>query len=581
MNKYLIPSGHTLNNRYQIIRAIGQGGFGIVYAAFDTETEMNVCIKELFISGFNTRGANKEVISQGSSSISFVEHLKKFLEEASSLARFNHPNIVDVLDFFRENDTAYMVMEYVNGISLYDIVQKDGPLDLNKHRDIFDQIFLAVSTVHSKNILHRDLKPHNLLYELETGRIVLIDFGASRQYIEGVTMVQTTILTPGFAPPEQYNEKNKRGSFTDIYALGATFYYLLTAVKPMLATDRLANKMPTPFELSPKISLSASNAIVKAMNLRVENRFNSIIDFQNELHKNEKNIIAKPNQPNPVKRANDSKGSSKSLKFSPAIISLFAVIVILAFGFSIIGFPLSRTTSEKVEAKKDAPDTTVKASNYEQYYNFIVGKRLYYRIVPKASDVYSQYKNYCFLENGRLLGSALEEDAQFCGTNTLYQGKWSIKGELLFVNEDTVVEIKKLYDLPSYKKELENKIRPDFSSEELNSELKFYELEKDEWFTDSIFINRMLRKYEWVSEREITTAELKQYNKSELRIMRNEIFAQYGFEFKDPYLIKYFEESRNCFSYDNVNPFLSPIEIKNISKINQAEIDLENKKPKK
>ncbi len=232
-----LPSSYLLQNRYLIIRKIGQGGFGITYEAIDQTLDTKVCIKELFVSGQNTRGANYTVLTQNVGDFSFDDFVKRFLDEARQLARFEHPNIVRVRDVFKANETAYMVMSFVEGQTLKQRIGGSGAMSDETAMPIFYQLLDALETVHKAGILHRDIKPDNIL--LTTGNfVVLIDFGSARDFVEGKTITQTTMLTPGYAPIEQYSSKKQRGAYTDIYALGATLYFMLTGKKPFEATDR-------------------------------------------------------------------------------------------------------------------------------------------------------------------------------------------------------------------------------------------------------------------------------------------------------------------------------------------------------
>ncbi len=282
MSPHQLAPGHQLYNRYSIQKVLGQGGFGITYLAYDQKLEQEVCIKELFVSGNSTRGANMTVQSQGNSDFSFSDFVDRFLQEARQLARFQHPNIVRVIDIFQDNNTAYTVMEFVNGETLKERVQRTGALEEKEAMLLINQLLDAVEVIHSKGMLHRDIKPENILISPE-GRIVLIDFGSAREFAEGKTSHQTAMITPGYAPPEQYSERAKRGPFTDIYALGATMYYLLTGEKPIASTDRSFEELPAPHQLNSKVSSQVSSAVLLAMEMKPENRFQSIAEMKGAL----------------------------------------------------------------------------------------------------------------------------------------------------------------------------------------------------------------------------------------------------------------------------------------------------------
>jgi len=208
MNPYLLSPGFLLYQRYSIQKTLGQGGFGITYLAYDQKLEQEVCIKELFISGNSTRGSNMTVQSQGTAEFSFADFVQRFIKEARQLAKFKHPNIVRVIDIFQENNTAYTVMEYVNGGTLKEKIQREGVLEEKTAMGLINQLLDAVEAVHAEGMLHRDIKPDNILVTPE-GRVVLIDFGSAREFAEGKTTSQTAMITPGYAPPEQYSERAK------------------------------------------------------------------------------------------------------------------------------------------------------------------------------------------------------------------------------------------------------------------------------------------------------------------------------------------------------------------------------------
>jgi serine/threonine protein kinase len=310
--------------------------------------EQEVCIKELFISGNSTRGANMTVQSQGNSSFSFQEFVDRFLQEARQLARFQHPNIVRVIDIFQENNTAYTVMEFVNGETLKQRVQRTGALEEKEAMQLINQLLDAVEAVHAKGMLHRDIKPENILISPE-GRVVLIDFGSAREFAEGKTTHQTAMITPGYAPPEQYSERAKRGPFTDIYALGATLYFLLTGEKPIASTDRSFEELPAPHQLNPKVSSQVSSAVLLAMEMKPENRFQDIAEMKGAINSlinaSPKKSVSPKKQPN-LSKIEDRPAASpspqpapkapSSTKSNSGLIVLIALFAFMIFGGGII-----------------------------------------------------------------------------------------------------------------------------------------------------------------------------------------------------------------------------------------------------
>jgi formylglycine-generating enzyme required for sulfatase activity/predicted Ser/Thr protein kinase len=301
MDNHTLPFNFPLNNKYRIKKVLGQGGFGITYLAADTQLDIDVCIKELFISGNSTRGQNMTVLTQNLKEFSFNDFKERFIQEAKQLARFSNPGIVRVIEFFEANNTAYLVMEYVPGKNLKDYIAENGPMKETEALPLIHQLFDAVEEVHNVGMLHRDLKPDNILLTAKN-RVVLIDFGAAREFTEGKTITQTAMLTPGFAPIEQYSNRAKRGTFTDIYALGATLYFLLTGHKPIAATDRYREQLAAPHQINPAVSEQLSSAVMMAMEMKEEDRFQHIGDFRAAM-----TMLAKGKQENPVKEEKEQK----------------------------------------------------------------------------------------------------------------------------------------------------------------------------------------------------------------------------------------------------------------------------------
>ncbi len=282
-----------LQGKYKITERLGQGGFGITYKAENTILGTIVCIKELFIGGICSRGSNNTVQSQTIKDVSFDYFKKRFMEEARGLAKFNHPGIVRVTDVFEENNTAYFVMDFAEGQTLKQMVNEGGALATEKSISLILNLLDAVEEVHSKHMLHRDIKPDNIIITAD-GKAILIDFGSARDFADDYTITQTAILTPGYAPVEQYSDKTKRGPYTDIYALGATFYFILTGVKPIAATDRFLETLKSPELLNPLVSKTLASVVMLAMNLNPQDRFQTIAEMRKALQSQKKEIKPKP-----------------------------------------------------------------------------------------------------------------------------------------------------------------------------------------------------------------------------------------------------------------------------------------------
>lgn len=232
---------------YRIIRLLGKGGFGLTYLAFDENLHKYVAIKEYLPAEYAIRVDGITVVPRTQASVDdFTWGLSSFINEARTLARFQHPNIVQVYRYFEVNGTAYIVMEYVEGRELREVVADIGQLDQSEVLGVILPIMDGLAEVHRARILHRDIAPDNIRIR-DNGRPVLIDFGAARQAIGTRTRSITTIVKPGYAPVEQYNsaESDELGPWTDIYALAATAYYCLTLQRPLESTSRvLTDRLP-------------------------------------------------------------------------------------------------------------------------------------------------------------------------------------------------------------------------------------------------------------------------------------------------------------------------------------------------
>lgn len=256
------------NGQYIITGLLGQGGFGITYDAEDTHLNLRVAIKELFLHESSRRG-NIVISPRRLHPFEYHETKKSFLEEAQMLARFSHPGIVRVLNYFEENATAYLVMEYLEGQTMGQLIEKEDVLPLDQVQNIAESVAKTLEVVHEAGLLHRDIKPDNIFLE-QSGRVVLIDFGSVRSFVQGQTMSHTRLLTPGYAPLEQYSSSAQYGPYTDLYAVGATLFHALTGEIPPDSTDLMSGTaLP---DLPDKTPEPLKQAITQAMSLQVEKR---------------------------------------------------------------------------------------------------------------------------------------------------------------------------------------------------------------------------------------------------------------------------------------------------------------------
>ncbi|HET9651074.1 MAG TPA: serine/threonine-protein kinase, partial [Usitatibacter sp.] len=241
----VLPPGFRLHE-YRIDAVLGQGGFGIAYAATDVNLDARVVIKEYLPEGFAYRADDYTVCARTDEDQDFYQGgLDSFLVEARTLATFRHPNIVRVARFFEANKTAYMVLEYERGQSLKSWRKKRDNIPEATIVSLLAPLLDGLAVVHRTGYLHRDIKPDNIYVRDEDGSLVLLDFGAARQTATEKSEIGM-VVTPGYGPIEQYAGGGRQGPWTDIYSLGATLFWLVTGKKPVDAPSRLADPDPQP-----------------------------------------------------------------------------------------------------------------------------------------------------------------------------------------------------------------------------------------------------------------------------------------------------------------------------------------------
>ena len=224
--------GTVLSERYVVGRVLGYGGFGVTYIGWDERLQQRVAIKEYLPNEFSTRvpGHSQVTVFDGDRQEQFLDGLKKFVEEARHLAQFqNEPGIVRVFDSFTENDTAYIIMEYLEGQTLSAYLEEAGTIPEDQAVAMLTPLMESLQVVHEKGILHRDIAPDNI-FVTNDGEVKLIDFGASRYATTSHSRSLTVIIKPGYSPEEQYRSRGDQGPHTDVYALASTMYKMITGV---------------------------------------------------------------------------------------------------------------------------------------------------------------------------------------------------------------------------------------------------------------------------------------------------------------------------------------------------------------
>lgn len=287
---HMLP-GTILSGKYLVGKVLGFGGFGVTYIGYDTKLERKVAIKEYLPGEYSTRmpGTTEVLTHDEEKSKQFQKGLSKFVEEAKILAKMQDCNgVVKIYDSFMENSTAYIVMEYMEGMELAEYLKEKGRLSVEEAKEILHPVLIALKEIHAQGIMHRDIAPNNI-YLLNDGRVKLYDFGASRYVSSSHSKSLSVIVKPGFAPAEQYSSRGEQGPWTDVYSLAATFYNMITGIVPEDALDRIEKEeLQKPSKLGVNIKKSEENALMNALNIKAEDRTRDIETLEKELYHDDK-----------------------------------------------------------------------------------------------------------------------------------------------------------------------------------------------------------------------------------------------------------------------------------------------------
>ncbi len=356
---FCLKFGVVLKKRYKLGTVIGAGGFGITYRAVDLQTGNPVAVKEFYPAGLVSRGndhASVQISAIGKEQ-AFAKGLNSFLEEAKGLAKFRGvKNIVQVYDFFEQNGTAYIVMEYLRGKSLSQYASSmGGHLDYNRTVKIMLSVLDALEVVHRAGMVHRDISPDNIFIQND-GQIKLIDFGAARESYGDEDKTLSIVLKPNYAPPEQFKKKSRQGPWTDIYALGATMYKVLTGKMPPESIGRyMEDDLVMPSLLNPTIPAYFNHIIYKSMALNIENRYHSAAELRadilnNNQRKPQNGYVGAPPQKEYEKREPNKKregGTGNAKIYMGFALAAVGVLLIAVIIIAIVK-----------NAEKDNPDIT-------------------------------------------------------------------------------------------------------------------------------------------------------------------------------------------------------------------------------
>ena len=292
--KERLEMGYRLNGRYRVCRSLGQGGFGITYLAEDELLGQKIVIKEYFPAAFARRAEDGSIrIMEETDRAAFTEGRNRFLREARILTSLlDVPGVVKAWNYFQENQTAYLVMEYVQGISLRSWLEQNGEVpSFDEALEMLRPVVLALANIHKKGLLHRDITPDNLMVGAN-GTVKLLDFGSARSYLreKDSEMTQTVLLKSGYAPPEQYDGKSVQGPWTDIYALSATLYEMITGCMPEDALQRqIRDELIEPSIYGAKITPEQEEHLLKrGLALDERERYTSVREFSSDFYPEEK-----------------------------------------------------------------------------------------------------------------------------------------------------------------------------------------------------------------------------------------------------------------------------------------------------
>lgn len=286
--------GYRLNGRYRVCRSLGQGGFGITYLAEDELLGQKIVIKEYFPACFARRAEDGSIrITEETDRVAFTEGRNRFLREARILTSLlDVSGVVKAWNYFQENQTAYLVMEYVQGISLRSWLEQNGEVaSLDEALEMLRPVVSALASIHKKGLLHRDITPDNLMVGAN-GTVKLLDFGSARSYLreKDSEMTQTVLLKSGYAPPEQYDGKSVQGPWTDIYALSATLYEMITGCMPDDALQRqIRDELLEPSVYGARITPEQEEHLLKrGLALDERERYTSVREFSSDFYPEEK-----------------------------------------------------------------------------------------------------------------------------------------------------------------------------------------------------------------------------------------------------------------------------------------------------
>ena len=382
-----LRQGTILRDRYVIEGVIGSGGFGVTYMAMDRVLNQKVAIKEYFPTDFASRlpGSDEVCAFDGTKGMQFEAGLQCFVDEALRLVSLNHlDGIVRVFDSFIGNCTAYIIMEYVEGVTAMNLLKANGPLPFGEVLDITLPVLYSLEEVHKNGVIHRDIAPDNIVITSDK-KIKLIDFGSARSAINAQSNDMDIVLKPGYAPVEQYSTSGLQGSWTDVYAMAAVMYHMITGKLPPESVKRKEeDTLKTPTEMGFSIPADIESAIMKALTIEPGERTKTAKEFADEL------ALAKSKIKPEKKRLKLSKKAIVAI-IAAAVVSLAAVVLISLYSF---------------DYKEITPDKSITMPNLEGLSLAQIGAKL------KASGIQTEVVKEYSLNGGLKENTVMKQDPE-------------------------------------------------------------------------------------------------------------------------------------------------------------------------
>jgi len=352
-----LPVGTALKGQYIVGKVLGQGGFGITYLGYDQYLRQTVAIKEYYPTGLVMRDSSHSITVtnvEGQNGTTFESNLRRFLREAQSLAKLKEvPEVVQVRNFFPENGTAYIIMEFVQGITLKDHIRNQGLLSPDQAMHVFMPVMSGLQKVHEVGLVHRDISPDNIML-LPGGGVKLLDFGAVRDYNSELSQSTQAILKPGFAPVEQYRATSELGPWTDLYALCATMYYCMSGKLPPEAPERMMEGAEFQWNRIPGLTPVQLAALQKGTEILAKDRFQNVGEFHSALLADKPVTLRSAEATDKITQSPRKKPMGKILAAAAAVLA-----VLVGGGLLLSRGPAQTPDAPAVQVEDPLPETTV------------------------------------------------------------------------------------------------------------------------------------------------------------------------------------------------------------------------------